>query len=487
MALLIGLDLGTTKLAALALEASSGEEVASVAAPNGARRDALVQGLARAELDVAALQAQALALLRELVAALPEGSEVIALGVTGQQHGVALLSADGAPLPPAITWQDQRALEQATPTTTYLDQLVAQAGGPARFHGMGCQPAPGYLGATLFWLARHGALPPNARAGFVPDVAVAALIGGAPATDPTLAGSSALYVVESSRWDVGLCAVLGLGGVRLPEVKPTGSIAGRLSAAAARLTGLAPGLPVAVGLGDNQASFLGSVTAPHESVLVNIGTGGQVSALVDRFARLPTVDTRAFPGGGYLLVGAGSSGGATLGYLHDMIRAIGREVFGVERNEVYGALLALTAQAPPGADGVRCVPHLAGTRADPAVTASWSGLTAANLTLGNLTRALIEGIAADAHAFWQLMAPVAGPRRTLVGAGNGLTRNAVLCEALESAFELPLTLTRRTEAAAFGAALCAGVAVGAHASFEAAMRGVASPTSSRLVTRRGAP
>jgi sugar (pentulose or hexulose) kinase len=487
MALLLGLDLGTTKLAALALDAASGEIVAAVAAPNQARYDAVVQGLARAELDVAALQAQALALLGELVAALPEGSEVVALGVTGQQHGVALLGAGGAPLAPAITWQDQRALEQATPTTTYLDELVAQAGGPPRFHGMGCQPAPGYLSTTLYWLAQHDALPPNARACFVPDIAVAALIGGVPATDPTLAGSSALYDVAQGRWDLDLCAALGLGGVRLPEVKPTGSIAGRLAAAAARLTGLPPGLPVAVALGDNQASFLGSVAAPRDSILVNIGTGGQVSALVDRFCRLPAVDTRAFPGGGYLLVGAGSSGGATLGYFHDMIRAIGREVFGVERNEVYDALLALAAQAPPGADGVCSVPHLAGTRADPAATACWSGLTAANLTLGNLTRALLEGIAADAHAFWQRMAPVAGPRHTLVGAGNGLMRNAVLCEALESAFGLPLALSRRTEAAALGAALCAAVAVGAHASFEAAMRIASLPAGAQPAIARGAP
>jgi len=470
MELLIGLDIGTTKLAALALDASSGEVVAMVATPNQARRDATAQGLARAELDVAALQALAVRLLRELVAALPEPAEIAALGVTGQQHGVAFLGADGAPLAPAITWQDQRALERASSGATYLEELVARAGGPGRFHGMGCQPAPGYLGASLYWLARHNALSANARACLIPDAAVAALTGHAPATDPTLAGSSALYDVAQSRWDQALCATLGLDAARLPEVLPGGSLAGQLSAASARQIGLPHGLPVAVALGDNQASFIGSVAAPHDSVLVNIGTGGQVSALVDGFLRLPAVDTRAFPGSGYLLVGAGSSGGATLGYLHSLVLAIGREVFGVERHEVYDALLALAHRSQPGADGVRFVPHLAGTRIDPAATASWSGLTAANLTLGNLARALIEGIAADAYAFWQRMAPVAGLRRTLVGAGNGLTRNAVLCGALETAFGLPLTLSHRAEAAARGAALCAGVAVGAYASFDAAMQ-----------------
>ena len=137
--------------------------------------------------------------------------------------------------------------------------------------------------------------------------------------------------------------------------------------------------------------------------------------------------------------------------------------------------MALADQAPPGAAGISCVPHFAGTRASPSDTASWSGLTAANLSLGNLARALIEGVAADAHAFWQRMAPLVGPRHTLVGAGNGLLLNPVLCEALTTAFELPLTLAPRNEAAACGAALTAGVAAGAYPTFGEAMRRLAAP------------
>ena len=189
---------------------------------------------------------------------------------------------------------------------------------------MGCQPAAGYLGSTLYWLSRRNALSANAHLGFIPDAVIAALIGRLPVTDPTLAGSSALYDIKHDRWDAALLADLGLTAARLPAVQPTGSLAGALCAENAQRIGLPAGLPIAAALGDNQASFIGSVPFPAESILVNMGTGGQISALVNEFCRLDGVDTRAFPEGGYLLVGAGSSGGRTLGYLRDLVADIGR-------------------------------------------------------------------------------------------------------------------------------------------------------------------
>ncbi|MGI6375508.1 MAG: sedoheptulokinase [Anaerolineae bacterium] len=466
--LLIGLDVGTTKLAALAVEADTGQTVALVATPNTARRDAAVNGLQRAELDVGQLQALALDLLRQLRGALPPDATVIGLGVTGQQHGVAFVDQHGQPTLRAITWQDQRVLEPVD-SATYLEALVAQAGGSGRFEGMGCAPAPGYLGASLYWLSRRGELPAPAGACLIPDSVVAALVGAAPATDPTLAGSTALYDVRLGRWDRDLLDRLGLGTVRLAEVAPTGALAGGLASEAAQHIGLRRGTPVAVAVGDNQASFIGSVSAPQNSLLVNIGTGGQVSAWIDRFVRVDTIDTRAFPGGRYLLVGAGSSGGSTLAHLHRLVAEIGASLYDAERDDLYERLIDLAAAQPPGAEGLRCVPHLNGTRADPTATGAWLGLTGSNLTIGNLTRALIEGIANDTHAFWERMRLAAGKRERLVGAGNALVRNRVLQEALSQRFHMPLELATREEAAAVGAALCAGVAVGQFRNVDEAM------------------
>ena len=46
------------------------------------------------------------------------------------------------------------------------------------------------------------------------------------------------------------------------------------------IVGFADTVPVSVAIGDNQASFLGSVRDIDNSVLVNIGTGSQISAVL---------------------------------------------------------------------------------------------------------------------------------------------------------------------------------------------------------------
>ena len=66
----------------------------------------------------------------------------------------------------------------------------------------------------------------------------------------------------------------------VPEVCESGKQAGSVTQAVADVTGLKVGTPVCVACGDNQASFLGSVGDLAGSVLVNVGTGGQVSVHV---------------------------------------------------------------------------------------------------------------------------------------------------------------------------------------------------------------
>ena len=64
--------------------------------------------------------------------------------------------------------------------------------------------------------------------------------------------------------------------------------------AEAEIIGTDGGIPVTVAIGDNQASFLGSVS-DENSVLVNIGTGSQVSVLTDKKKALPKEKYVLFP------------------------------------------------------------------------------------------------------------------------------------------------------------------------------------------------
>jgi len=467
MALLLGLDIGTTNLAAVAWESEGGRLLGRWSMPNRGRRD---EAPGRAELDLDVIQAQVMELLGEVAAEVPYES-VAGVGVTGQQHGVGFVDGSGRPIARAITWQDQRAAQEPLPSgETALQRYLRLGEGIEALERLGCRPATGYLGPTLLWLHEMDRLPAQAdvRVCFVPDAAVAALIGKAPPCDPTDAGSSALYDIVAGGWDKALAARLGLPLTLLPPVVETGTRVGSLSVAAARATGLPAGTPVCVAMGDNQASYLGSVREPARTVLVNMGTGSQCSLMAEGFRRLPGVDTRAYPGGRYLFVGAGLFGGRSLGYLQTLFHRVGQAFWGQPSPPSLDAMVELAQRTPHGADGLQCNPTFTGTRLDPDARGAFVGLTPDNLTPGHLTRALLEGMAGAFSALYQDLVPELGPREVLVGAGNGIRRNPLLQELLSGAFGLPLAVPAWDEEAAVGAAMAAAVGVGALPDWDAA-------------------
>jgi len=474
MTLYAGLDVGTTKVGVVMLDAETGRLLVRNAVANDACVGSPGSSEGRAELDLERLRGLIVRVLADAVAVVPaRRREIAGLGVTGQMHGVALLGPGATPLGPAITWQDRR-VEQPIPgqEESYLHRFMSLAGGPSAFDRCGCLPAAGYLGPTLFWLFRNGQLPPPpARACFIPDAAVAFLTGRVPCTDPTDGGSSGIFDIVARRWHWPLIERLGLPRGIFPEVRESGELAGELLPDLARATGLPTGTPICVALGDNQASFLGSVREPGRSFLINVGTGGQISALVEDFCRVPGLDTRYFPGGRYLLVGAGSFGGRSYAYLRDLFLQVGAAFFGGRGDEeLYDQMTRLAAAVPSGCDGLACSPIFTGTRTDPAARGSFTGISPHNLTPGHLARALLEGMAAGFLALHGQMAPVIGVRPHLVGAGNGLRRNRLLAQLLATAFDLPLQITAHQEEAAVGAALLAAVGTGGFADFDAASR-----------------
>ena len=472
--LYLGLDIGTTKVAAVVVDAATGEQiaVASVAQPGP-----LPGAPGRSEWESRGLIDAALAAGGAAGAASGRAGEIAAIGVTGQQHGGLIVSAAPGdrlrPLTPIIGWQDKRGDEPTGGFPSAVAWMRALTAGVDTAR-TGCPLASGFLGATLFWLARHGGLPTGpARASFVPDYLVAHLCDGLPVTDPTNAGGAGLFDAVAGRWHAEMIAALDLPPDLLPPVHPTGTIVGRLAGAAAGALGLPAGVPVTNALGDNQASFFGSVGVSTDALLVNVGTGGQVSAIAPRFVRGDLLETRPYLDGSYLLVGGGIVGGRSYAILRDFIGQIGRDLFGVAAapDDLYARLNALAAAVPPGSDGLRCDPRFGGNRYDPDQRGIYTGLDARTFTPGHLARALLEGVAATFRDLYgTMLATGLAPRARLIGSGNGIRNNPLLAELLRDIFGLPLISPRHREEAAHGAALLAAVAVGELTTMEATGR-----------------
>ena len=170
---------------------------------------------------------------------------------------------------------------------------------------------------------------------------------------------------------------------------------------------------------------------------------------------------------GYLLASVGRVGGRNFRYLREFVAqaaTLGASRASADRDTVYERLVAAAEAAGEDAGGVRCVPLFDGTPADTDERARFEGLSSANFTPGNLARALLNGMARELHdAYRRALALGAGERTILIGSGNGLRLNPVLRRELARLFGHPPVIGTLTEEAAVGAALCAAVATGEHA------------------------
>jgi sugar (pentulose or hexulose) kinase len=119
MSVVLGIDLGTTTITALALNAESADIVAVVTVPNAAEITSPEdRARGRSEWDARAIADAACGCLREVSRRLgARWARLAGLGITGQQHG-GLVVGDGLrPLTPLVNWQDRRG-EEAYPGRT---------------------------------------------------------------------------------------------------------------------------------------------------------------------------------------------------------------------------------------------------------------------------------------------------------------------------------------------------------------------------------
>ena len=381
------------------------------------------------------------------------GGRVEAVGVTGQAPTLLAVDADGRPLAPAILWLDVRAEEEATALADAMGPRAEAIGGN-RLHAY-------YLGPKAVWLRRHAPEVWARTATFLQSHSFPVLrLTGERVTDPSSAALCApLYDARSRAWSAEGAAATGVEVARLPALRPARAVAGAVTAAAARDTGLALGTPVVVGGADFAASTLAAgVTEPGEACLM-LGTSGN---LIVPQAR-PDFDTRLINAhhvgcDRYLALGA-TLCGAVLEWF--------RSVFA--RGVPFDTLDAEARAVPAGAEGLRLLPYLQGERTplwDASARGAFVGLSLAH-GRGHLYRAVLEGIALSLRHSLEVLREH-GATLDEVVAVNGGARSVLWRQILCDALGAPLAYLPDGEGAPAGAALLAGLGAGALAGVAAA-------------------
>jgi len=142
VSLFLGLDIGTSAVKAIIVDAEDRER-ASAEAPLSIERPHPLWSEQHPDVWWTA----AAAVLDRLAADHPKlMSGVAALGLSGQMLGVALIDGAGRPIRPAPLWNDGRAAAECAE----LDATVADFADLA-----GARPMPGFSAPKILWLSRH--------------------------------------------------------------------------------------------------------------------------------------------------------------------------------------------------------------------------------------------------------------------------------------------------------------------------------------------
>ena len=431
----LGLDIGTTTICAVVTDSDSGKILRSVTLPN----DTAIEGA-----DYEKLQSPMLILRKceKLAETLADAYAPLGfIGVTGQMHGILYYDKAGNAVSPLYTWQDGSGAQRMTETETYASYLTRITEYKA---------ASGFGACTAFVHAQRGRIPKSA-VGFctIHDYIAMHLAGRPfPLCHVSDAASFGLFDLKSSAFDAAAIEKAQLDGSLFPEVTQDFAVLGYYR----------QNIPVCCAVGDNQASFLGAVADMENSILVNLGTGGQVSYLADRPSD-PALDVRPLGEGKHIAVGASLCGGSAFAAMEQFLRQTAQFVTGEDVQSAYPAIDRYLADALEPIDGIRVDTRLCGTRTQPDLRGSVSGIGLDNATPQRLIWGVMQGIVTELLDMY--IAGNHNKKSVLVCSGNGLRKNPALKKLFARRFGMDAVTPVHTEEAAFGAALCGMVACGA--------------------------
>lgn len=440
----IGLDTGTTTLSAVVVDSETGAMPRVMNIPNGAALPGATRFDRLQDPEIIAERALGLA------AALKREFDVAAIGLDGQMHGILYVDAGGRAVSPLYTWQDQRG-EEPLGDTTYAGELARRTGYPV---------ATGYGMVTHFWHVLNGAVPEGAaKLCTVYDYIGMRLTGRkTPLVHVSSAASLGLTDPATGRWDEAAIRRAGMDPAILPEVTNDCAIIGHDP----------DGTPVCCGLGDNQASFIGTVRDMAGSVLVNMGTGGQISMLASHAVTAGDLEARPLAGGQSILVGSMLCGGRAYALLEGFLRSCAR-LAGDAEQPLFEAMNRLGMALLDDDSPLSVDTRFNGTRARPELRGAITGIGTENFDAGHLVAGTLLGMARELHALYQAMLAAGNaPATRMIGSGNGIRRNPALCRAFEKTFGLAMRIPCHSEEAAFGASLAAMAASGIKSSLEEA-------------------
>ena len=427
----MGIDIGTTTVSIVLMESETGKLVARETVEHRSFLESRPEQKIQDPERIYEIVSELLTKMQK-EHGVPDG-----IGFTGQMHGMLYVDATGRAVSPLYTWQDGSGEIPLENGKTCVE-LLKDTGAAASGYGI----------VTHFYLQQENQIPKDAvKMTTISDYIAMRLCGNTvPVIGLDMAASWGCFDLEKQEFLYEGLEKNGVDTSYLPEVKKGHCLIGK--------TG--DGVSVMCSIGDNQASVFGSVKDLQNTVLLNVGTGSQISFVTEDFVKCGgSVELRPCTESSYILVGASLCGGRA----YAMLEQFYREAAGTDERmysrmqkqaedfiEKYGKEAAWKVDTA-----------FSGTRSDPSRRGMITGIGVENFHPGALTVGVICGILGELHEQYEQMCQLTGKKATrLAGSGNGIRRNPLMRRLAEELFGMPMYVPEYEEEAAYGAALCAG-------------------------------
>jgi xylulokinase len=457
--LLVGIDLGTTVCKALVFDL----ELQLVSA---ASRHLALSTLSGTEIeqDAEGWWAAVQEVVREALQG-PGCDARSVRGISVSSQGISFVPVDaaGAPLRPAFSWLDTRAIEQRR-------LLEERLGEEQIFEVTGKRCHEVYLLPKLLWFRENEpAAWKKCRRILMPLDFILSRLTGEYGTDHTMASGTMLYDITSQEWSARMLDAFNLDHEMLSPLSRGGTPIGALRAEAADSLGLPRGVIVSMGGQDQKVAALGA-GIDLTRCTISLGTAMAITQKCER----PVIDPRMrMPCFADLLPGRWVlEGSAVCCSILDWAKQV---LFPGLDDETLNRMADEAADRP---HGPLLLPFFSGASApfhDPGARGTLHGLDLST-TPGQIVRSIYEGIAFLVRACIEVMEDISRPVEGLRIFGGG-SRSDVWCGIIADAVRRPVSALATHESASVGAAILAGLGSGVFETLEDAFTRIAVRTS----------
>lgn len=392
-------------------------------------------------------------------------TDIAAVSFSGQMMGCLCVDKNGTPLRPSIIWADQRAYRQSRQIEEHISQWDF-------YHIVGHRNTASYGIQKLMWVRdnepeiyQQTYKTLNAK-----DYIVFCLTGEF-YTEYSDGNSNGCFDLNRLEWSEEILEYAGIDPDKLPDLKPSTHVAGKITAEAARATGLAAGTPVVLGGGDGVAANVGAGSISPGKTYSCMGTSAWITTTSEKpifDPQMRTVTWAHIIPGLYAPNGTMQYAGGSYNWLKNTICTMECYDAKLHGTSPYNYMNAQIEQSPIGSNGVIFLPYLLGERAprwNPDAKGAWIGLKPEN-TRGDILRSVLEGVTMNLSIVLDVLRSQVDIHEILIlgGGAKGSIWRQIMADVYNAKITVPSLLE---EAGSMGAAVTGGVGVGLFKDFNA--------------------